>query len=120
MNTKEKIEHLQRNLDSLRLSSAHYNVAHLLGVTPSTVGRWAADRHTPHKSHTIRIDILLNLADKAASGDRNALYALGELAYKNSHSWLRLGYEGYLIASQQDWTLRFPGNPGLSQNQEAG
>ncbi|MCR4315255.1 MAG: hypothetical protein NUW37_02790, partial [Planctomycetes bacterium] len=30
---KKKIEHIQRNLDSLRLSSARYNIAHLLDET---------------------------------------------------------------------------------------
>ncbi|MCR4318548.1 MAG: hypothetical protein NUW37_19570, partial [Planctomycetes bacterium] len=94
-----------------------YNVAHLLGVTPSTVSRWASNSHTPHKSHTIRIDLLLNLVTKAAGGDRSALYTLSELAYENSNSWLKLGYEGYLIASQHEWALRFPGKPGQSQNQ---
>lgn len=99
---------LQRIYTSLRVKGhpgTAYQVAKLLQVAPSTVGRWEKGSATPQGRTAESLDLLYRTVVQAERGNADADKILGAILGGVGASLLGIGLGGILVAAGLGWLL---------------
>jgi len=92
---------LRKNGDT----GTNYQIAKLLDVSASTVGRWEQGLATPRGRQAEALDLLLRTLTEVGKGNPEAKKLLGAFFGVAGASLLGLGLGGVLIAAGLGWIL---------------
>lgn len=105
MTTAEKIGRVCEVLKQRGEAGSPYQVARLLGVSPSTVLRWAGGGVEPRRRQAEALDLLYRTVVRAEQDNQDAKRILGSLLAATGAGLLGLGLGGVLIAAGLGWIL---------------
>ena len=102
---QRKLDRIQETLVARGESGSAYQVANLLGVSPSTVLRWQNGQAVPQGKTAERLDLLYRTIVHAEKGNPEANKILASILSGAGAGLLGLGVGGILIAAGLAWIL---------------
>jgi transcriptional regulator with XRE-family HTH domain len=112
MHAVKKLQRISAALQDRGEPGNAAQIARLLNVSPSTVGRWLSGEVAPRGKQAESLKLLHRTVVQADDGNRDAKKILGMLLGGAGAGLLGLGLGGVLIAAGLGWVLGGTGDDG--------
>lgn len=107
MKTSIKLARIAGYLATQGESGSNAQIARLLDVRPSTIGRWYSGETSPRHAHEISLDLLFRTLERAdiESGIEGTAQKMVDRMLTQSIPLLSLGYFGVLLLTGLGWLV---------------